>query len=245
MKKIRQYLAFAILLAIGSEYANASALITIVNSKKIRPDETRKVSGFSGISSSGSYNVFITMGNSESLRLEGDADVIREIETEVENGILKIRNKKRVSGWNRNSGGKVNIYIHAKSLSSITLSGSGDIEVTGLVKALNLSNTISGSGSISLNMDTENYTATISGSGEIKAKGNADNAKITIAGSGDFEGTGLRSSVASARVSGSGDISISADKNLDAVMSGSGNIRYNGNASVKSTKSGSGNISKM
>ncbi len=245
MKTIRQYLALAILLAIGSEYANASTLITIVNSNKVRPDETRKVSGFSGISSSGSYHVFITMGNAESLRLEGDADVIREIETEVENGILKIRNKKQLSGWNRTSGGKVNIYIYAKSLSSITLSGSGDIEVKGLVKAPNLSNTISGSGSISLNMDAENYTATISGSGEIRAKGNADNAKITVSGSGDFEGNNLRISNASAKVSGSGDISLAADKNLEAVMSGSGNIRYSGNANVKSTKSGSGNISKL
>jgi hypothetical protein len=71
-----------------------------------------------------------------------------------------------------------------------------------------------------------------------------NNAKITIAGSGDFEGGELQAANASAKVSGSGNISIHANKNLEALMSGSGNIRYSGNANVKSTKSGSGKISK-
>lgn len=245
MKNSVKHLAFAILLAIGSEQANASTLITVVSSNNIPPDETRKVSGFSGITSSGSYNVFITMGNTESLRLEGNTEVISQIETIVDNGVLKIRNKKQMKLRNWNNGGKVSIYINAKTLNSIILNGSGDIEVSGLVKTKQLSNTISGSGSISLGIDAKDYAATISGSGKIRVKGKAENAKITVSGSGDFEGKSLHIRNASAKVSGSGDISLAADKNLEAVMSGSGNIRYSGNANVKSTKSGSGNISKM
>ena len=87
------------------------------------------------------------------------------------------------------------------------------------------------------------YTV-ISGSGEIYSKGNATNARITISGSGDFNGSGLRTSNTSAKVSGSGDISIIADQQLEALSSGSGDIRYSGNAVVNSKKSGSGNISK-
>lgn len=245
MKNSVKHLALVILLAIGSEQANASTLITVVSSNNIPPDETRKVSGFSGITSSGSYNVFITMGNTESLRLEGNTEVISQIETIVDNGVLKIRNKKQMNLRNWNNGGKVSIYINAKTLNSIILNGSGDIEVSGLVKAKQLSNTISGSGSISLGIDAKDYAATISGSGKIRVKGKAENAKITVSGSGDFEGKSLHISNASAKVSGSGDISLAADKNLEAVMSGSGNIRYSGNANVKSTKSGSGSISKM
>ena len=232
-------------LIVSSQLDASSALITVVNSKKIAADETRNVSGFSGISSAGSYNVIITMGNTESLKLEGDAEQIAEIETVVEEGILKIRNKKRSGSWNRNWNGKVNVYVNAKALKSITLSGSGDIDVKGVVKSADVTTTLSGSGSISLTVDAKNYAATISGSGEIEVKGKTENAKINVNGSGDFEGDGLRTSVASARVSGSGDISINADKALDAAMSGSGNIRYGGNANVKSTKSGSGRISKL
>ena len=140
---------------------------------------------------------------------------------------------------------KVNIYIAAKSLNNITLSGSGDIDVKGIVKSTDLITTISGSGSIVLAMDAKNYSATISGSGEIGAKGKADNVKINISGSGDFDGGDLRASVASVRVSGSGDISIYAEKALEATTSGSGDIKYGGNANVITNKSGSGSISKL
>lgn len=244
MKFFKNYLALLAFLIASSQLEASSTLITVI-SKKIAADETRKVSGFNGISSSGSYNVFITMGNTESLRLEGDAEHLAEIETVVENGTLKIRHKSKSASWNRNWNGKVNIFITAKSLKNINSSGSGEIEVKGVVKSPDISTTLSGSGSITLALDATNYAATISGSGEIKASGKAQNAKIMVNGSGDFNGNGLRTNVTSAKVSGSGDISINADKALDAAMSGSGNIRYGGNADVKSTKSGSGRITKL
>ena len=245
MRYFKNYLALLAFLIASSQLDASSTLITVVKSKKTADDETRKVSGFTGIASAGSYNIIITMGNSESLRLEGDDEQIAEIETVVEEGTLKIRNKKRTGSWNNNRNGTVNIYVNAKSLKNITLSGSGDIDVKGIVKSADLATTLSGSGSISLALDATNYSVTISGSGEIRASGKADNARINVNGSGDFEGKGLRTNVASAKVSGSGDISINVDEALDAAMSGSGNIRYSGGASVKSTKSGSGNITRI
>jgi hypothetical protein len=244
MKKSLRHLALALVLATTADFAFANTLITLVKSNTNKSDENRAVSGFSEISSSGSYNVFITMGNKESLRLEGSSEMISQIETKVENGILKIRNKKQMNWRSWNSGGKVNIYIEARTLHGITLSGSGDIEVSGTIKSTELTNTISGSGSISQSMDAENFVAIISGSGKIIAKGKVENAKITIAGSGNFEGKGLQTTNSSVKVSGSGNITISADKTLEALMSGSGNIRYSGNPSIKSTKSGSGSISR-
>lgn len=245
MKFFKNYLLLVTFLITSLHLDSFSALITVVNSTKAIADETRNVSGFTGITSSGSYNVVITMGNTESLRLEGDAAQIAEIETVVEDGTLKIRNKKRTGSWNNNWNGKVNVYVSAKSLKSITLSGSGDINVKGVVKSADVSTVLSGSGSIDLAVAATNFSATISGSGEIKASGTADNARINLNGSGDFEGNDLSTNITIAKVSGSGNISVNADKSLDAAMSGSGNIRYSGAASVKSTKSGSGRISKL
>ncbi len=244
MKKTLRYLALALLMATAANLATAKSLITLINSSTSKSDESRTVSGFSGISSSGSYTIFITMGNKESLRLEGSSEMINQIETKVENGILKIRNKKQMNWKSWNSGGKVFIYIEARTLHGITLSGSGDIEVSGTVKSTGLTNTLSGSGSISQSMDAENFVAIISGSGKIMAKGKAENVKITIAGSGNFEGKELQTTNSNVKVSGSGNITITADKYLEALISGSGNIRYGGNPSVSYTKSGSGSISR-
>ena len=244
MKKSLVCLAITFLMASTAGLASANTLVTIVKSNASKSDESRSVSGFSSISSSGSYTIYITMGDKESLRLEGSSEMINQIETKVENGILKIRNKKQMNWRSWNSAEKVSIYIEARTLHGITLSGSGDIEVSGTIKSTELRNTISGSGSISQSMDAENFVALISGSGKINAKGKAENVKATIAGSGNFEGKELQTSNSNVKISGSGNITITADKYLEALISGSGNIRYGGNPSVKYTKSGSGSISK-
>ncbi|NEU07509.1 DUF2807 domain-containing protein [Flavihumibacter sp. R14] len=234
----------AFIISAAQTSSTAHTLVKIVKANKLN-DEERNVSGFKGVSSSGSYNVKITMGNKESLRLEGDEEMIKEIETVVEDGILKIKNKKNSDRIWRSLKGKVNIYITAKTLNSVTLSGSGDISVNGVVKASRLTNTLSGSGSISMSADAEEYIGTISGSGEMEISGTADKANVTIAGSGDFEGRNFKTSEAQIKVSGSGNVSIGADQSLNAVVSGSGNILYSGNPKVSKTKSGSGNISQL
>ena len=245
MIRLKQHLAMVMLLAMVSQFATASTLITILSSKAKTKNESRNVSDFNAVSVSGSYNVFITMGNSESLRLEGDSETISEIETKVERGILRIRNKKQISGRPWNNRGKVNIYIQAKKLNSLVQSGSGDIQVDGEIKSSSISSTLSGSGSMNLNIDTDDFTATVSGSGKIKVKGIAKNAKITVAGSGNFEGSNLGTSISNVKVSGSGNVSIAVDTELNALLSGSGKIRYSGKAQVNSTTSGSGSISKL
>jgi hypothetical protein len=229
----------------GSNLNSTAGTVVSISKSQSSADDQRKVSGFTGISSSGSFDVKITMGTKESLRLQGDKEAIEEIETVVEKGILKIKNKSR-SGWNMNfRREKVIIYVEAKSLNTITLSGSGKISVNGVVKANRLANNLSGSGSITLSADTREYVAAISGSGEIFVKGNADRAQVKISGSGDFEGKNLKTSEAEVHVSGSGNASIFANKTLHAVISGSGNISYGGDAKVSRTKSGSGSITKI
>lgn len=239
MKKLFTLIILGLVLISSSNPAKASSL----NDKII--DEKRAISSFSGIASAGSFDVYITMGDSENLRLEGEAEDISQIITKVENGVLKISRKKSINNRAWTNINKVSIYIEAKTINSLVLAGSGDIEVRGTIITEKLTNTISGSGSISLDMNVKNYVALISGSGEIEASGKSEKSLISIAGSGEFDGENLKSDDADVKLSGSGDIDIYVNKNLKAAISGSGDIRYGGNPNVSYTKSGSGNISKL
>ncbi len=59
--------------------------------------ENRTVSDFQIIDSRGGYDIFLTQGEKESLRLEGEADDLAKIETEVKSGTLVIKRKN--SSW--------------------------------------------------------------------------------------------------------------------------------------------------
>ena len=94
MKKLLQGFTIILFVATISNLAVAFTGNLQLKSNENVIDENRTVAGFSGVSSAGSYSIFITMGNTESLRLEGKAADLNEIETKVENGILKISKKK-------------------------------------------------------------------------------------------------------------------------------------------------------
>lgn len=240
MKKLNSLLLLAFL-AFGY-HANAAGPIKITKSFN---EEERPVGSFKGVTTGGSLTVRITMGNKESLRLEGDQEAIANLTTEVNAGILTIKPKTKWNDWSRRyNRAKVTVYITAKKISSLTMSGSGNIEVENAINSPELVATLSGSGGITASANVKTFTGTISGSGSIKLSGKADDSNLTLSGSGGFKGKDFTVNDLSAQISGSANVYITANKTIEAVISGSGNIRYSGNATVKKTVIGSGSIRK-
>lgn len=207
--------------------------------------QSRAVSNFDGIAINGSIKAIVQVGNTESLRFEGDQDAINELITEVKGGVLTIRTKNKWGEWNkkfRNS--RITAYITAKRLNSLTMSGSGSIDVQGMINANELAATVSGSGLIRASANVKSLSAVVSGSGNVNIQGKANDANITVGGSGNFRGTELKTETASTTVSGSGSIYISAYKKLNAVVSGSGSVHYTGDPQVEKTVVGSGGVRK-
>ncbi len=207
-------------------------------------DEVRSVAGFDALSNSGSIQVEVSFGEKESVRLEGDEKAVRVIETVVEGGTLQIRYKKDSWTKGRVPGG-VKAYVTAKRLTALSQSGSGSITVSGALAAKEVNAALSGSGRITFTSKAEVCNVSISGSGRVKAEGTAAKSNISISGSGQFDGGDLRSRSASAKVSGSGNITIHADERLDATISGSGNVSYSGDAQTNVQTSGSGRVRKI
>lgn len=243
MKKLASFGWILLLLPVLS-YAGTKSILNKISSTESRDTESRNVAGFHSISSGGSFEVYITMSNKESLRLEGDKEQLENVQTKVENGVLKIQYKKSTYFSLRQTK-KVKVFITAKELTTIGLSGSGNISVTGALKTGTVSASVSGSGHISFAAKVNHMNATVSGSGGIKANGSATSATITVSGSGTFEGQDLHSQTTEVKISGSGWVKIYAEKSINAKISGSGNLYYSGNASVNLKKSGSGSVSKI
>jgi len=236
----------------------AAALVTGVNQVYARPvtpinahsieTQDRHLSGFSGVVVAGSFDVYITQGSSESVKVVADEDVINKIITEVKDGVLKIYNKNTSSGfnWNWNESNKMKIYVSAKDLNKIVLSGSGDVFFKDGIRTQNLLVSVSGSGDIVGKVDVKNLESTVVGSGDVTLTGRAETSSVRVSGSGDYKGRALVTANTTVKVVGSGDAAVYASQKLDAAVAGSGDIRYTGGAKlVASSETGSGEIHRF
>jgi hypothetical protein len=245
MRSLTKIFLIAILLS-GPAYIYAHPYTaTDVEVSKI---EDRHLSGFNAVALGGSFDVYITQGSTESVKVEAPDNIIDHIITEVDNGVLKIYNKNDNNfHWGDLFGNhkKIAVYVVAKDLNAISVSGSGDIFFKEGIHTNSLRIKVSGSGDMYGKVDVKNLESGISGSGDVKLSGRAENSAVTVSGSGDFEARGLVTSNTIVRVSGSGDASVNASNSISASISGSGDVRYTGGAkSVSSSKSGSGDVQR-
>jgi hypothetical protein len=208
--------------------------------------ETREAGNFSSLVSQGSMNVKIAYGNSNSIVVEGDENLLPYIETVVENGRLTIKTKKYV---NLKSDSKITVYVSMTKINSLQLSGSGDINGSGgFTNDGKTDIAVSGSGNLALDFDSfKDLDLSVSGSGNIELKGNStNNIDAKVSGSGNIDCSGISSKDVQAKLSGSGNIKVYASNSIDAKISGSGNVFYKGNVqNINSKVAGSGKVLKM
>jgi Putative auto-transporter adhesin, head GIN domain len=209
--------------------------------------EDRHLSGFNAVQLAGSFDVYITQGTAESVKVEAPDDIIGHIVTEVDGGVLKIYNKNDHFHWGDLFGNhrKIVIYVTAKDLNSISVTGSGDMFFKEGIHTNSLRLKVSGSGDMIGKVDVKTLESSISGSGDMSLSGHAENSTVSVVGSGDYKARSLVTVNTAVRVAGSGDASINASNKVDASVSGSGDIKYTGGAkNISSSKSGSGDIER-
>ena len=206
----------------------------------------RSTGDYDAIAISGWFDVDLVAGNEGEISLKGEENLLEHIITEVKDGKLVIKVEKglnlKPSTWKDG----IRITVPVESIDAISLSGSGDIVGKTTIKTDNFKTSMSGSGDITLVIESRTLEATMSGSGDIMLSGSTSDFEATISGSGDIKAYELEADHVNATVSGSADIKVTANKSLKARVSGSGDIHYKGNPEKVDTKtSGSGDITKV
>jgi hypothetical protein len=224
-------------------FVSALALITSVT--YAQGGQSRSVSGFSSIESGGPFNVHVKINGTESIKLDIDEDVINDVRTEVVGGVLKIGFKNNFSFKHRNIK-RGEIYVTAKSLEALANSGSGSLDLDGVLTGQSVRVILSGSGNMKAAVKAGSLESRLSGSGGIDLKGSADEANLRISGSGNIEGKSLTAQTVAANVTGSGGITIRATKTISSRITGSGSVDYSGGATVGEDRhTGSGRLNKV
>ncbi len=225
MHMIKRLFFFAVIVSALNQGVRAS--------EKDQPVLVSPVSGvqtnlksFKGIVATGPITVIVTMGDTESIRFEGDADAISSLSGEVQGSLLVVRPDISIKSWAKKyEGKKIIAHVTAKTLTSLTVSGNGSLTVKGAVHAAELATSLSGSGTIEAEVDADKVTATLSGSGTIRLTGNASDLN--------------------ARISGSGSVYAHVSDTIKALISGSGMVYYAGNPNIEQKVFGKGSVEKM
>jgi len=205
--------------------------------------QTRNIAPFHSVETHYDISANIVYGTAQDLKVNGYANLLDILETEVENGILKLRYNKR---YNKVKNGNVVATIVVPVLTQVTTHGSGNISVSHITNATSFTAQIHGSGNIWIDhMLSPNVVANVHGSGDIHiATSQFQNVTFRIYGSGDVDARDSQVKDAVASVYGSGDIFVRVSDNLDATIHGSGNVNYWGNPVIQSSLHGSGRVVK-
>ena len=201
-------------------------------------EESRALEVFDSITLPGSGKVRIRIGAEPSVRIRADGRSIGRIVTEVRGTELVISERAPSIPFS----GPAEIDVVAPSLKAVRISGSGDLEILDPIEGTALEIRITGSGSVSAEVELHELSVDIAGSGDVRVGGRSGTMTLRIMGSGDLDASDLEGDTASVTIMGSGDGTIGTFASIDATIAGSGDLRYAGSPRIKSSTPGSGEL---
>lgn len=236
-------LSLLLLIAVAALVAACEGSITITRPSGTIIDETVEVGSFTGINLTAVGSVNVTQGESTSVVVSADDNIMPLLQTEVEDDMLVLS----IEGNNTFSSPPSIIYeITVPQLDSIRLSGAGNIN-TDRIEGESFSIRLSGAGDMVIPyLDVNSLDIALSGAGSITiSEGRADQQRIESSGVGSYAARGLQSTEAEVSLSGAGNITLSVSETLNGEVSGVGNIAYVGNPTVDVNVSGIGSVNRV
>lgn len=182
-------------------------------------------------------NVYVTQGPEQEIIVEGEGNILDEINLNVRNGIWEIETRRCVRDVDN-----LQVFITLPIIEELSILGSGNIVSENFLDVHDLFLSIPGSGNIDLGVNADDIETSITGSGDILLEGSADHVKIDILGSGNYRGYDLDAASADVRITGSGNVWARVADYLRVRISGSGTVRYRGHPDVDVSISGSGRV---
>jgi hypothetical protein len=187
----------------------------------------------------GPIDVVLRQGGTEKVTVHTDDNIAPLIETNVVDGILRIGVQQGAAFRTKHHLG---ITVDAKQISTIRLSGSGDLRCAGLDAEL-LELTLQGSGDVRIdNLKVPTLAVLLQGSGNVNLAGTAAKQGFVLEGSGDIEAGELGGRDVGVKLVGSGDARVWASDALTIELAGSGDVRYRGQPKLTKNQHGSGDI---
>jgi hypothetical protein len=188
------------------------------------------VKSFDHLTAHGVFSLQLSQGDKESVKIEGEDNLIELITVKNEGSDLQIEMKKDV---NIDTKKKMIVYVTFKSLKSMYLGMVGGTSSDEQLKFSDLKFKNQSVGSVNLNMALQTLNLENESVGTLKLKGSADNAVIKSNSVGSFQAGDFVVQKMEIDNNGIGSATVNAEKELKVSESFLGKVNNKGNATVK------------
>ena len=203
-------------------------------------NETRNVKNFHAVKVSSGIDLYIRMGDSESLKIEADEDVIDDIKTEVKDGTLHIYMKRQnnLFNWGFNETRKV--FVTVKNLEKIDASAGSDVESENRLEGDKLEIEASSGSDVKLDVYYKTVSLDASSGSDARISGKAKTFIAEASSGSDIKAYDLEVAIAKVKASSGSDISITVTDELYARASSGADVNYRGNPGIRDSDTSSG-----
>jgi len=188
------------------------------------------VRSFDELSASGIFNLQLSQGDKESVKIEAEDNLMDLFIVENEGSMLKISMKKHS---NFNSKKKMKVYVTFKNLKSLDLSMVGGTSSDEKLKFAELKLKNNSVGSVDLHMTLQTLNLENESVGSVKLEGSADNAIVKNNSVGSINAGNFVVQKMEIDNNGVGSATVNAEKELKYSDSFLGKVNNKGNATVK------------
>lgn len=205
--------------------------------------ENRSVRNFDAIKVSSGIDLYISMGNSESVRVVADEDIIEDVKTEVRGETLHIYMKDNnwlssIFNWGRSQNRKV--YVTARELKSIDASSGSDVESENTLKGETLEVEASSGSDVRLEVVYKEVSLSSSSGSDARLRGKTRYLKARASSGSDINARDLEAQICNVSVSSGSDATVTATDEIKANASSGADVRYYGNPKVVDINESSG-----
>ena len=204
---------------------------------------TPKVANVTVLNARNGVDVFLTQGDTESLRIDAKGFDDDEIVVEMNDGTLKlgIDRKGIWHGMGRNQ--YVKAYLTVKNLSAINVSSGTDVHGQTDFNADQLAISVSSGADLTMHVKARDLTVSVSSGADATLSGSTERLVAKSSGGADLHAQKLIADVCQVQASGGADAKVYARKEFRLHASGGGDIDFSGPGQVVSRQtSGGGDI---
>jgi len=188
------------------------------------------IKSFDELDASGIFNLQLSQGDKESVKIEADDNLMDLFIVENEGSTLKISMKKNS---NFNSKKHLRVYVTFKTLKTMNLSMVGGTSSDDKLKFADLKLKNQSVGSVNLNMTLQTLNLENQSVGSVKLEGSAENAVVKNNSVGSINAGNFVVQKMDIENNGVGSATVNAEKELKYSDSFLGKVSNRGNATVK------------